>query len=799
MMKTSLVCLLAVWIGVTSAFDRCRAETVAVDPARCAIVLPTDARRQDQDAAQELQKHLGLISGRTIPVVSNEVDRAAGAYLFQMGIVPSDDTKPLASQESRWVITPTAAYFYGDKTGYGNGGLYAVYTFLEDQLGVHWIEPGDRGIVFKPASSFHLRTGAFQWIPKLMFRKIRQGEARVAKSISPLPPAYKDYEEFQPTLEAFNQFANDVRRWQIRMRMDGHRPGGAHAFSTWWKRYGKTHPEYFALNKFGKREPVPLPDAARTEEFVKICPSNPGVVRQIIENWLPSKGHDQYVNAGINDGAENFCACENCRKLDVVKEGEKPFTHLTDRYVYLANAVAREARKHRADARVTIYAYLTTLYPPRQQKLEPNVVVQVVPYVDPLDPKVAEDLFGGWKKAGATMLALRPNYHTKYLTSVLPVGVEKQMFDVFQVAVRNGCVSADYDSLVNNWPVTAISDYILAKAMMDPSQPFEHWLDEFCSGYGAAAADVKQYYDYWRNELWEKRFRPNLVKICEKGGSGDFVRGLLWSLGDYYRDADFDATDAILKKAAARKLAPAEQRRLDELLLVNQHARLMVRAIAASPMDKSEHAAALLAFRKKHKDDLNLQWVGVFAVEMGNGDLAGMNVSKEMKDYLKPWLPTELHWRFKLDPDNRGEKEQWQAKAWKDTADWENLRTDRFWERQFNFDEVNTLSAATAKVLGDYDGIAWYMTEQSVPADWKGRKIFLRFGAVDESCWVYLNGALAGEHLYKNKNDWKTPFEIRIDPLIDWSAEKQRITVRVEDRGGVGGIWRPVWLVSKKP
>jgi beta-galactosidase/beta-glucuronidase len=126
------------------------------------------------------------------------------------------------------------------------------------------------------------------------------------------------------------------------------------------------------------------------------------------------------------------------------------------------------------------------------------------------------------------------------------------------------------------------------------------------------------------------------------------------------------------------------------------------------------------------------------------------------------------------------------------------LRTDRFWERQFAFDEKCTLSNSVANVIKRYDGIGWYTTPISVPAGWKGRKIFLRFGAVDESCWIWLNGRKAGEHLFKHSKDWKTPFEIRIDNLIEWEKEKQTVMVRVEDKSGVGGIWRPVWLVSKK-
>ena len=99
--------------------------------------------------------------------------------------------------------------------------------------------------------------------------------------------------------------------------------------------------------------------------------------------------------------------------------------------------------------------------------------------------------------------------------------------------------------------------------------------------------------------------------------------------------------------------------------------------------------------------------------------------------------------------------------------------------------------------LPSYDGIGWYTTRVAVPDDWKDRRIFLRFGAVDESCWVYVNGAPAGEHLYKDTNDWKTPFEIPINNRIDWDKPQQVITVRVEDQAGLGGIWRPVWVVSK--
>lgn len=790
-----------VWgVGVV-AFCGGAGKSISVDPKESVIVVPavsTDGlsaslvrlrEKALNSAAEELRKHFQLITGVDVPIVAAE-DVPDGKYPFFIGVAPTG-AKELVDQETRWTTTPKGTWLYGDY----RGPSYAVYGFLEDQLGVHWISPGDDGVVFKKQSALTLRNGEFNWIPQLLSKSIRLGDARIRKSVH--KPKNK-YAEFYPSLEEHNAFAEDARRWQSRVRMYGHRPGGSHSFSKWWKKYGKDHPEYFALNKYGKREPVPLPKGKeRSEAFIKICAANPEVIDVLIAEWLPRKQRTQYVSCGVDDGSSNFCECAACRALDEPKEGEAWDAHLTDRYVHLANAVAREARKHRPDSIVTIYAYLSTLYPPRREKLEPNMVVQLVPYVDPLDLDVVEKHFGGWRKAGATRLMLRPNYHHKYLGTCMPIGVEKQMFDVFQRAYANGCVATDYDSMLHQWPVTGITDYILAKSMAEPDKPFDHWAEQYYSAFGDAAPEVREYFEYWRNEVWNKRLCPNIVKICELGGAGDFKRGLFWSLDKYYDPSDFDKTDGILDRAAKRKLTPLEAKRLKQLRLANEHARLTYEAVVAEPYDKPELAETLMAFRKEHKDELPLIWPAVFAFEKGNGDLTGMEIKDEMKDYLKPWYQTDLFWKFQLDPKDVGLKEKWQEKTWDELSNWHNFRTDRTWENQFAFDETPNLPDDVAKTITDYDGIGWYATRVKIPAELKGRNIFLRFGAVDESCWVYVNGKLAGEHIYKNTNDWKTPFEIQLNDFIDWDREWQMVVVRVEDKGGLGGVWRPVWLVSK--
>ena len=54
-----------------------------------------------------------------------------------------------------------------------------------------------------------------------------------------------------------------------------------------------------------------------------------------------------------------------------------------------------------------------------------------------------------------------------------------------------------------------------------------------------------------------------------------------------------------------------------------------------------------------------------------------------------------------------------------------------------------------------------------------------------------------GFRIFKDPDDWKKSFVIRIDQNIDWKKRSQQLLVRVEDKGGMGGIWRPVWIVCR--
>ncbi|MEA2011643.1 MAG: hypothetical protein U9O87_00955 [Verrucomicrobiota bacterium] len=374
------------------------------------------------------------------------------------------------------------------------------------------------------------------------------------------------------------------------------------------------------------------------------------------------------------------------------------------------------------------------------------------------------------------------------------------MFDNFKIGVDNGIIGTDYDSLHSYWPTSGIANYILARAHIYPDKNFKDWENEYCSAYGAAQEDIKNFYAYWRT-IWDNRLMKDRAEIAKVGRYGNFRRGLMWCLSKYYNEKDFDVTDAILSSAMKKQLSPLEKERLKKVMLANEHARLMHKAIlvngriggAENPIDRIGASRELLEFRKKNKDTLTFNWSLLFNLEKSFGDVTGVQFAQLFEKKIDPIKGLPIYWNFKIDPKNIGVKEGWEKISWNEIKKgWEKIRTDRNWENQKKVDKK------LEEQLRNYDGVGWYAVRFKVDPKLRGKKIYALFGAVDESCWVYLNGKKAGEHLYKKPDDWKTPFSIDITKNIDWNKSTQQLVVKVEDKAGMGGIWKLVWIAKEK-
>src|ERR1700692_2220452 len=84
-------------------------------------------------------------------------------------------------------------------------------------------------------------------------------------------------------------------------------------------------------------------------------------------------------------------------------------------------------------------------------------------------------------------------------------------------------------------------------------------------------------------------------------------------------------------------------------------------------------------------------------------------------------------WLFRLDPEGRGTKENWQRVSVPDEG-WRAVNVPHTWQVE--------------APLTEYRGIAWYWRPLDVPARWQGRAVRVEFEAVFHTATVWVNGQL---------------------------------------------------------
>lgn len=137
-------------------------------------------------------------------------------------------------------------------------------------------------------------------------------------------------------------------------------------------------------------------------------------------------------------------------------------------------------------------------------------------------------------------------------------------------------------------------------------------------------------------------------------------------------------------------------------------------------------------------------------------------------------LPRE-GWRFQTDPQQDGHLRGWFDPAFDDSA-WAPIHIEEAWEPQ-GF---------------KYDGVAWYRGWFDLPDRPEHLAVEMRFGAVDECAWVWINGQYVGQHDL-GPEGWDRPFTLDVTSALRW-GQRNQITVRVYDSVQAGGIWKPVQL-----
>ena len=138
-------------------------------------------------------------------------------------------------------------------------------------------------------------------------------------------------------------------------------------------------------------------------------------------------------------------------------------------------------------------------------------------------------------------------------------------------------------------------------------------------------------------------------------------------------------------------------------------------------------------------------------------------------------------WLFKPDPKGVGGKEGY-FKPDYPAESLVKIRIGEHWDNQGHYDLEE----------------GWYRLRYTCPELPKGKRVFLRFRAMDESAWLYVDGKLTAWYDTADPSKtWTEPFLLEVTGSLKGRGE-HLLAIRVRNTIGAGGIYKPVDLMVEK-
>jgi hypothetical protein len=490
---------------------------------RAIIILADQPAAGVEDAAQTLRSHLVQISGAELKI-RRDADAPAAPTADQPWILVGEGRR---SRELGLRVPPL-----------GPGGIHlraaahalfiaakdspsaAVATFLEDQLGVRYLWPGDLGKVLPRRETISIPEFDLTRTPELPSRHIRflQYHDRLQDGLDRLGFTKDDYVNAVRAAERTSAGGPDWGTWQ---RLGGSlNVRGGHAYDDYWTRYGKDHPDWFALQPNGSR------DQSASRARPRLCKSNPDLIAEIARNKIAELRADPTllgVSIAPSDGGRTmFCTCTNCEALDApdgrkIKWGDVEHVSYTDRVVWFWNAIAERVAKEYPDKLLVVDVYSTYSAPPVKRTLHPNLLLRVATlggYLSQAARKQETDDFAAWARAGGRFY-WRPNLLTEARRTGYPLLYPHTVAEDFRQVVEAGALGTDFDCICQHWATQGLNYYVVARLHWDVKQDVDALIDDYCrAGFGPAAKSVRRYYDALesaRREALEAKVKQNLV------------------------------------------------------------------------------------------------------------------------------------------------------------------------------------------------------------------------------------------------------------------------------------------------
>ena len=432
------------------------------------IVLPAEPTAVEQTAAQELKEHLDSVTGADFAVVSESDVKATQPQLVVGNskrvkeLLPDLDVEKIPYDGIVVKSVGNNIVLIGHPQ---RGTLYAVYSFLEETVGVRWWTSTESFIPKKP--TLEIPEQNIEYAPKLIYRHT----------------TYKD--------------ANDPL-FAVRSKRNGSTPkitpkyGGhlqffhfVHSFYALLppKRYFDKHPEWYSEIDGQRKHEGATPNAG-----VQLCLTNDEMRAELTKNALTGLRRNpnaKFISVSQNDGNGGYCTCVNCKAVDDEEGGP------TGSLIRFVNKVAEDVEKEFPDVWVETLAYTYTRKPPKFVRPRQNVVIRFCTYegsfIQPIDngeqnTELRKDI-QDWSEIADNLFIW--DYTVNFSAYMLPHPNHRVLAPNIQFYVEHNSIGifAQGDVFCAAGDFVRMKTWVLSKLMWNPSLDAEKLFDEFLTGY----------------------------------------------------------------------------------------------------------------------------------------------------------------------------------------------------------------------------------------------------------------------------------------------------------------------------
>jgi len=448
-------------IGLTLAVlpVQAKVEIAAGGIARCVIVTQPGATPAERHAAEELAATLRQITGATF-VTRELADKApesaivVGAGPLAARLFPEVDLSAFGGEEYMIRTQDGRLLLAG---GRPRGTLYAVYRFLQDQLGVRYYAPW------------------FTHYPDRATLRLGMLNVRGKPAFEYRDPFW--FPAFDGDWAARNGSTSATARLQEKHGGQVTYKGFVHTFYPLVPpaTYFKTHPEWYSLVK-----------GRRVGEGAQLCTTDPELREFIVAQvkaWLREAPGANIISVSQNDHA-GACECPRCAAVD-----EREGTHAGS-LLELVNYVAEKIEPEFPNVLVDTLAYQYTRKAPKTLRPRHNVIIRLCsiecnfakPLTDPSNELFARDI-RDWHRLTDRLYIW--DYTTDFSHYLLPFPNYYVLGPNVRFFHRNGVVGlfeqGAYQSFSNE--MSELRAWVLAQLLWNPDQDDRKLIREFVEAY----------------------------------------------------------------------------------------------------------------------------------------------------------------------------------------------------------------------------------------------------------------------------------------------------------------------------